>query len=138
MKFYRCIALIIVSMGIFSCTVKEDEVAKLKSEVISIHDEVMPKMGELKSYQKSLIAMEEELQKTPADSSEIQLIKQAAIACGNAYEGMFVWMRQFDSKLEGMDEGESLTYLQGQLIKVTQVNQDIKQALYDAEKIMKK
>lgn len=138
MKLYRCIALIIVSIGIFSCTVKEDEVAQLKSEVIAIHDEVMPKMGELKSYQKSLIAMEEELLKTPADSSEIQLIKQAAIACGNAYEGMFIWMRQFDSKLEGMDEEESLTYLQGQLIKVTQVNQDIKQALDDAEKITEK
>jgi hypothetical protein len=49
---------------------------------------------------------------------------------------MFVWMRQFDSKLEGLNEEESLAYLQDQLIKVTQVNRDIKQALEEAEKLL--
>jgi hypothetical protein len=138
MKNYYPIGVFIVLIGIISCTPKEDEVEKLKQEVIAIHDEVMPKMGELRSNQKLLLAKEDEFRDTEADSTERQAYKQAALACDEAYEGMFVWMRQFDSKLEGMDEEASLIYLQDQLVKVTQVNRDIKEALQEAEKLLKK
>lgn len=138
MKFYYWLALFIVSTGIISCAAKDDDVTKLKGEVIAVHDEVMPKMGELMSYQKILTDMQEELKKSPEDSTKIHLFKQAAIACGNAYEGMFIWMRQFDSKLEGMDKKQSLSYLQEQQVKVTQVNRDIKEALHNAEKLIDK
>ena len=132
MKIQYWLGVFIVWIGIESCAVKEDEVAVLKTEVIAIHDEVMPKMGELRSNQKSLTEKGEEL----GDTTEAQRYRVAALACDEAYEGMFVWMRQFDSKLEGLNEEESLAYLQDQLIKVTQVNRDIKQALEEAEKLL--
>ncbi|HSI74576.1 MAG TPA: hypothetical protein VK957_01720 [Lunatimonas sp.] len=138
MKIHYWAGLFIVWMGIEACTTKEDEVAKLKTEVIAVHDEVMPKMGELRSNQKLLEAREEELRETSADSSEIQMYRQAALACDEAYEGMFVWMRQFDSKLDGMNEEESLSYLQDQWVKVNRVNRDIKQALEEAEKLLER
>ncbi len=132
MKIQYWLGVFIVWIGIESCAVKEDEVAALKTEVIAIHDEVMPKMGELRSNQKLLTEKGEEL----GDTTEAQRYRAAALACDEAYEGMFVWMRQFDSKLEGLNEEESLAYLQDQLIKVTQVNRDIKQALEEAEKLL--
>jgi hypothetical protein len=132
MKIQYWLGVFIVWIGIESCAVKEDEVAVLKTEVIAIHDEVMPKMGELRSNQKLLTEKGEEL----GDTTEAQRYRSAAMACDEAYEGMFVWMRQFDSKLEGLNEEESLAYLQDQLIKVTQVNRDIKQALEEAEKLL--
>lgn len=132
MKIQYWVGVFIVWIGIESCAVKEDEVAALKTEVIAIHDEVMPKMGELRSNQKLLTEKGEEL----GDTTEAQRYRSAALACDEAYEGMFVWMRQFDSKLEGLNEEESLAYLQDQLIKVTQVNRDIKQALEEAEKLL--
>lgn len=136
MKIYYWIGVFIVFIGVFSCTAGEDEVSKLKSEVIAVHDEVMPKMGELRSYQKSLSTKAEELRSTASDTTSMQDLKQAANACEVAYEGMFVWMRQFDPKLEGLEEEESLTYLQDQLVQVTQVNRDIKKALDDAERLL--
>lgn len=132
MKIQYWLGVFIVWIGIQSCAVKEDEVSALKTEVIVIHDEVMPKMGELKSNQKLLMEKGEKL----GDTTEAQRYRGAALACDEAYEGMFVWMRQFDSKLEGLNEEESIAYLQDQLIKVTQVNRDIKQALEEAEKLL--
>lgn len=137
MKIHYWIGLFIVWMGLEACTVQKDEVAKLKAEVIAVHDEVMPKMGDLRSNQKLLKAKKDELKETSANSTKIDLYRQAALACDEAYEGMFVWMRQFDSKLEGMNEEEALFYLQDQMIKVTRVNSDIKRALLDAEKLLK-
>jgi hypothetical protein len=138
MRFYYCIVLFIAVLGITSCAKREDEVYKLKNEVIGVHDEVMPKMGELRSYQKALLAKQEELQNENTDSVKVQAFGKAAIACDNAYQGMFVWMRQFDAKLEGMNEEESLAYLQDQLVKVTIVNKDIKVALNNAEELLLK
>lgn len=138
MKIHYWLSVFIVWIGIESCGVKEDEVSVLKTEVIAVHDEVMPKMGELRSNQKLLSAKAQELKETSADSTEIQLYRQAALACDEAYEGMFVWMRQFDSKLEGMNEEESLSYFQDQMIKVTKVNRDVKQALKEAEKLLER
>ena len=138
MKIYYWIYVFIVFIGVFSCTAREDEVSKFIDEVIAVHDEVMPKMGELRSYQKSLSAKAEELRSTASDTTSLRDLKQAANACEVAYEGMFVWMRQFDSKLEGLEEEESLTYLRDQLVKVTQVNRDIKKALDDAERLLEK
>ncbi len=138
MRFYYCTVLFIAVLGITSCTKREDEVYKLKNEVIAVHDEAMPKMGELRSYQKALIAKQEELQNENADSVKVQTFGKASIACDNAYQGMFVWMRQFDAKLEGMNEEESLAYLQDQLVKVTIVNKDIKVALNNAEELLLK
>lgn len=137
MKIHYWIGLFIVWMGLEACTGQKDEVAKLKTEVIAVHDEVMPKMGDLKSNQKLLTAKGDELREASADSTEIELYRQVALACDEAYEGMFVWMRQFDSKLEGMNEEEALFYLQDQMIKVTRVNSDIKRALEDADKLLK-
>lgn len=137
MKIHYWIGLFIVWMCLEACTVQEDEVAKLKAEVIAVHDEVMPKMGDLRSNQKLLTAKKDELKETSTNSTKIDLYRQAALACDEAYEGMFVWMRQFDSKLEGMNEEEALFYLQDQMIKVTRVNSDIKRALEGAEKLLK-
>ncbi len=49
---------LIIILGIFitaSCSnKKKDSVASLKEEVMALHDEVMPKMGELHKTQKRL------------------------------------------------------------------------------------
>ena len=49
-----------------------------------------------------------------------------------AHEGMFVWMRQYSLDEEGKTPEELKTYLDEQLVKVNQVNADIKAALEQA------
>jgi hypothetical protein len=136
MKIHYFIAVFIATFAIFSCAAEKDKVASLKKEVIAVHDEVMPRMGELRNYQKLLKEAEQKLVETPVDSIQADEFRQASIACEEAYEGMFVWMRQFDAKLEGMDEEASLGYLEDQLLKVTEVNYAIKKAISEAERLL--
>lgn len=136
MKIYYCIAIFIATFSIFSCAAEKENVASLKEEVIAVHDEVMPRMGELRNYQKLLNEAEQKLLETPVDSIQANEFRQASIACEEAYEGMFVWMRQFDAKLEGMDEEASMGYLEDQLLEVTEVNYAIKKAISEAERLL--
>lgn len=107
----------------------------LKEEVIAIHDEVMPKMGTLRSHQKRLT--EEAAQLKSKDSilyqEEIEKRKRIARDLDEAYDGMFVWMRQYRPQLDEMDEEEGRAYLLEQKEKVIIVNEDIKSVLNKAE-----
>lgn len=121
----------------FSCAPDTNDNQALKEEVIAIHDEVMPKMGTLKFYQKRLT--EEADQLSELDSvqyqDEIQKRRHLARELDQAYEGMFIWMRQFRPNLEDMEDEEARKYLQEQKSKVTKVNEDIKNSLAKAEEM---
>ena len=43
----KAISLLVIVLFVFACAKKEDKFETLKTEVFAIHDEVMPKMGEL-------------------------------------------------------------------------------------------
>lgn len=112
----------------------------LKEEVIAIHDEVMPKMGALRSHQKKLTEEAAELERRDAllYQEEIENRRQLAMELDQAYDGMFVWMRQFrPQELDEMDEEGGRTYLLEQKDKVIKVNEDIKSALKRAEETPK-
>ncbi|MCC5938568.1 MAG: hypothetical protein JJU34_14910 [Lunatimonas sp.] len=121
-----------------SCGGGESQVEALKREVIGVHDEVMPLMGELKTYQRSLTEKAAELKEQGIDAAEVSAFEEAAKACADAYDGMFVWMRQFDPKVEDMEESEAIRYLEDQEKKVAVVNLDIKKALEQAEILLEK
>jgi hypothetical protein len=106
---------------------KENEF--LKEEVIAIHDEVMPLMGDLKNYQKQVekkIGQADSLGMSPEEVADLKVI---AGDLGNSFEGMFVWMRQFKSSYDDMTDEEVRDYLLEQKILVEKVNADIKQSI---------
>jgi hypothetical protein len=106
---------------------KENEV--LKEEVIAIHDEVMPLMGDLKNYQKQVekrISQADSLGITP---EEVANLKAIALDLGNSFEGMFVWMRQFKTSFDEMPDEQVRDYLLEQKILVEKVNADIKKSI---------
>ncbi|UCS95662.1 hypothetical protein KZP23_00040 [Echinicola marina] len=109
----------------------------LKDKVIQIHDEVMPKMGELKSEQKRLMDLAEQLhlEDSVNNTDRIEKLKGAVGDLEGAYEGMFVWMRQFKADVSEMEEEEAIIYLNEQKEMVTKVNEAIKKALEEAKKI---
>ncbi len=127
-------------IGLFSCSSNGVDNEELKEEVISIHDEVMPKMGELRSVQKELTqkAQQLSLEDSVANQEKIQQLKNVASELEDAYEGMFEWMRQFNGEFQEMTEEEVTDYLNEQKEKVTKVNEDIKAALEKAEKLKEK
>lgn len=117
-----------------ACTSKNTE---LKEEVIAIHDEVMPHMGKLQSLQKELTEKADllALEDSVGQREQILDLRNTAADLGLAYEGMFVWMRQFEPDQGELTEEEYEAYLNDQKILVKKVNQDINRALEKAEEL---
>ncbi|WP_162342975.1 hypothetical protein [Cyclobacterium salsum] len=122
---------------LFSCSDGKNENQALKDRVISVHDEVMPEIGKLKSLQNKLREQGDSLEQVSAAAeSHLQSLEAAAQSCERAYDGMFVWMRQFESDYEDMTEEETKSYLEEQLKKVEKVRDDIKSALSVSDSLL--
>lgn len=122
------ICLYVLMLG---CTSeKKDPNDELRREVIEIHDEVMPLMGNLKSLKTKVMEKSTLIsQSDTPDPERIQELNKLANELDSAFDGMFVWMRQFKSDYEGMSQNEINKYLLEQKLKVEKVNSDIKSAL---------
>lgn len=121
-------------MIMFSCESKNASL-ELEEEVIAIHDEVMPKMGELKALKRGV---REKIQVLSTDTlrnkTKIQDLRLLEQELEDAFENMFVWMRQYDNSSEDLDEDEKTQYFLQQKELVQVVNQDVKTAIELAEK----
>ena len=108
---------------------------QLKEEVIAIHDEVMPHMGRLQSLQKDLAEEADllALEDSVVNYDQIALLRNTSMELGLAYEGMFVWMRQFDPEQGELTKEEYEAYLNEQKALVETVKEDINQALEKGE-----
>lgn len=114
---------------------KVDENQLLKDEVIAIHDEVMPYMGELKSLKKEIDNKSDSLvrQDSLANAEEIEMLSGLSAQLDQAFDGMFIWMRQFKAPDPDTGKEEAKSYLLNQKEMVQKVNEDIKEALKQAK-----
>lgn len=112
---------------------EEDQIAeqeKLWDEVMAGHDEVMPKMSEIKRLERELSAMigEESALDSEAQEKVGQVVQQLAAAG----ESMMEWMsniRQLESLRTEMDHAAIVAYLNGEKEKITKVQQDMLQSI---------
>jgi ribosomal protein S6 len=105
----------------------------MRAQIIGVHDEVMPKIGQLMSLEKKALAQADSLLTQDSTATdEIEGMRSLAGQLNQAHEGMFVWMRQYSLEEEGKTPEEIKTYLDEQLVKVNQVNADIKAAMEQA------
>ena len=134
MKLFSNSLIFIFSMFVLACSNPLIETNKeMRAQIIGVHDEVMPKMGELMSLQKKALAQADSLYAQDSTATtQIESMRSLAGQLDQAYEGMFVWMRQYSLEEEGKTPEEIKTYLDEQLVKVNQVNADIKAALEQA------
>lgn len=138
-KSLGLITLVYFSLQIIGCTSdKKNSTEELKKEVIEIHDEVMPLMGNLKTLKTKILEKSASLSKEEdPDIESIQELELLAGKLDSAFDGMFVWMRQFKSDYEGMSSEEVRMYLLDQKEKVEKVNEDIKEAITSANQALK-
>jgi hypothetical protein len=134
MKLFASALTLLISFLVLACSNPLIETNKeMRAQIIGVHDEVMPKMGELMSLQKKALAQADSLYaQDSTGTAQIESMRSLAGQLGQAYEGMFVWMRQYSLEEEGKTPEEIKTYLDDQLLKVNQVNADIKAALDQA------
>lgn len=139
MRISHIVLLVLASVVLLSCQPNQKELNELKrAEVIAVHDEVMPKIGQLKKLEKEAEKQIETLQMSEtADSVQIQELKSLAYDLNQAYDAMFVWMRQYKVDDEGKTPEEVKVYLEDQALKISEVNEQIKSTLSRSEKILK-
>lgn len=134
MKLFSSFLIFLFSVLVLACANPLIETNKaMRAQIIGVHDEVMPKMGELMSLQKKALAQADSLYAQDSTATaQIESLRTLAGQLDQAYEGMFVWMRQYSLEEEGKTPEEIKTYLDDQLLKVNQVNADVKAALDQA------
>jgi uncharacterized protein YicC (UPF0701 family) len=126
-------------MLVFACANPLIEANKaMRAQIIGVHDEVMPKIGQLMSLEKKALAQADSLfAQDSTATTDIEAMRSLAGQLNQAHEGMFIWMRQYSLEEEGKTPEELKTYLDEQLVKVNQVNSDIKAALEQAASKLK-
>lgn len=120
----------LISVLLFSCGEKGDELQNLKKDVMAIHDEVMPKMGDMRKVSKSLQMKAETL-----DSISGVELKSLASDIDSANEFMMQWMRQYEPNLEGTQE-ELLRYYTEQMQSIRLVKDSMNQTLAKGKKAL--
>ncbi|WP_339789747.1 hypothetical protein [uncultured Imperialibacter sp.] len=107
----------------------------LMAEVMAAHDEVMPKMGELRKTAKDLQAKADSLSTlTDQDfAAEISTLRQTAERIEDANEGMMEWMRQFEMPDNEAPIAEVLVYLKDQKEKIDKVKDEMLKSLEEGK-----
>ena len=139
MKLFASALTLLISFLVLACANPLIEANKeMRAQIIGVHDEVMPKMGELMSLEKKALAQADSLfAQDSTATTDIEAMRSLAGQLNQAHEGMFVWMRQYSLEEEGKTPEEIKTYLDDQMLKVNQVNADIKAALDQASTQLK-
>jgi len=107
------------------------EKSNLEAEVIAIHDEVMPKMGDMYKARKALREILIEIESDSVKNDVIKMISDLE----NADEGMMTWMHEW--KVPDSDP-EKTTYLLEEKEKITKVKVDMLSSLENANKFIEK
>ncbi|MCS5491875.1 hypothetical protein [Algoriphagus limi] len=138
MKRYTFIfTLLLISLLAACGSSLSEENKNLRADVIAVHDEVMPLMGKLKNLEREALNRAEELESNPeVDSVQVNELKSLAYDLSQAHEGMFVWMRQYDTEDGERTPEEVKAYLEEQMSMVQKVNEDIKAALARADELL--
>lgn len=116
--------MVIVLMGTMTyCGEKEKS---LYDQVMDIHDEVMPKMGDIYKMKKSL---KDSIANTTDMSGETKLkFEQKILQLDSAGNSMMVWMREFNPP-EPKDEKAFNKYMETELVKVKKMREEVMKAL---------
>ena len=99
---------------------------ELYDEVMSIHDEIMPKMNDIYKARTALTKQLEAPGLTDAKRSEVN---DKVAQLDSADESMMVWMRKFNPIPDSLGEEKARKYLEEELVKVKKVRENILQAL---------
>lgn len=110
---------------------------KLREEVIAVHDEVMPKIGQLKAYERDALAKANAVAtENPNDSVQVEEYKALAYDLNEAHQAMFDWMHQYEPEDGELTDDELKSYLDDQKVKIDAVNKQIKDALAKADAML--
>jgi hypothetical protein len=141
----NAVSFIVICLFISSCAQDKASVEDAEKEVFVIHDEVMPKMGQLMDLKTGLskeIATIDSLTKISANDS-LQKRKEEALALSlaltEADEGMMDWMHNYNGdSLKALSDTEALNAMSAEKTKISAVREKMIAGIKKAEEFLKK
>jgi hypothetical protein len=116
------------------------EIAKMKQEVMAVHDEMMPRMDDLmklKSQLRETIAKADSGLNSADSAMRAQILNEALMGLNQADEAMMVWMRNYH--VEDITQLDSLVgYLNTELRSVKEMKQKMIDGITKAEEALAK
>jgi hypothetical protein len=109
----------------FSACKNEDKEAEtqLNQDIMKVHDEVMPKMGELNRMKRQLNAYKDAV---PDDNAAMKdSLINAILIVAKTEDNMNDWMSGYKYPNPDMKHGDMMTYLKGKQDTIKQVNNDV-------------
>ena len=109
----------------FSACKSEDKESEtnLNQEIMKIHDEVMPKMGDLNRMKRQLNAYKDEV---PDDNAAMKdSLINAILVLSKTEDNMNDWMASYKYPNPEMKHEEMMKYLKGQQDTIKQINNDV-------------
>lgn len=130
--------LAVVAFSLSACTEGgKDSVGDLATQVIAVHDEAMPHMGQIMQLRREIAAEIETLEAAPeADSVRVQALAAALDQLNAAKTGMEDWMHAYQTPGKDTPDAEALAYLQSEMAKATKVKDDIFASIANAKELL--
>jgi hypothetical protein len=135
--FFPC--LLLLSFLMVACG-SSDNSAQLEAQVMSIHDEVMPKTAQINQLSQQIRKEVERMQSDPeADDVRLATFQATLQDLEVAEQSMMNWMRNYSKQYlkekEHMTDEERTIYLEDELSRVKEVKQSMIQSITQAEKL---
>jgi hypothetical protein len=133
--------LLLFAFTMQNCTDSESKKLEVaENEVMAIHDEIMPKMGEIMDLKASIA---EKLKGLDSTAINYQTVKQEldsiSYALTQADNGMMDWMDEYNADtLKAISTQEAAKYLEEQKMKVTEIKALTLKNIDAAKLILKK
>lgn len=130
--FYVFATLFLLSCG--NSEKKKEE--QLYREVMEIHDEVMPHMGEVMQLTKELDKNIDQLKSEDSTTNPQPSIEHLTTLKQNlsdADEAMMNWMRKFNTEMDSMSHEEKMHYLQDEKEKIQEVKVQVSTVIQEAK-----
>ncbi|OEK06540.1 hypothetical protein [Roseivirga misakiensis] len=134
----KIFALFLITLFVVSCGDGYDRLAE-RDKVIDVHDEVMPKLGEVMNLRKQVLNKVSEIE---GDSSKVESLRDLAMQLDDARKGMMTWMNDWSKTSAKHVNGESTVdeqkaYFAAEMKRVTKVKDDINSSIDEAKEVLK-
>ena len=132
----KIFAILLLVLAVASCGGFDTE-AKV-DEVLDVHDEVMPKMGEVMNLKRKILDQAQ----SQTDSIAMNELRAIAKDLDEANNGMMVWMREWSKNAKPHINEQSeielrKAFFEEEMEKVTKVKEDINGAIAAAKAALK-
>ena len=140
---------LLLALFMYSCDSSVDTQA-LKNEVLDVHDEIMPKMGEVMSLRKKILVMSKQTASIDNyDQSVVNSLDSLADALAGANRGMLSWMTDWSNNssnfldqdgkpIEGVTVLTVVKYLEQEKQRMLKVNEHFDSSISTAKEVLSK